>query len=231
MRDHKPSNSAKNLRKSDPERAETINKILSREYPDARCELDFHNPLELLVATVLSAQCTDARVNQVTPALFAKYPNAAAYAQADPTQLEEILRPLGFQRAKTKHLLGIGEGLVAHFGGEVPRGLKELTSLPGVGRKTALVVRGNAFGLPGLTVDTHFQRLVTRLGLTEKTTPVAIEKDIAAQLPEEEWTMFSHRLIFHGRAVCRARGPRCGDCVLAHLCPAAAEYGKSAPAQ
>ncbi|MGV0326488.1 endonuclease III [Corynebacterium confusum] len=231
MRDHKPSKSAKNLCKSDPQRTETINKILSREYPDARCELDFRNPLELLVATVLSAQCTDARVNQVTPSLFAKYPNAAAYAQADPAQLEEILRPLGFQRAKTKHLLGIGEGLLAHFGGEVPRGIKELTSLPGVGRKTALVVRGNAFGLPGLTVDTHFQRLVTRLGLTEKTTPVAIEKDIAGQLPEGEWTMFSHRLIFHGRAVCRARGPRCGDCVLAHLCPAAAEYGKSAPAQ
>ena len=231
MRDHKPSKSAKNLCKSDPQRTETINKILSREYPDARCELDFRNPLELLVATVLSAQCTDARVNQVTPSLFAKYPNAAAYAQADPAQLEEILRPLGFQRAKTKHLLGIGEGLLAHFGGEVPRGIKELTSLPGVGRKTALVVRGNAFGLPGLTVDTHFQRLVTRLGLTEKTTPVAIEKDIAGQLPEGEWTMFSHRLIFHGRAVCRVRGPRCGDCVLAHLCPAAAEYGKSAPAQ
>lgn len=203
-------------------RASRINELLATEYPDAECELDFRNPLELLVATVLSAQCTDARVNQVTPELFKKYPSAAHYAAAQRTVLEAILRPLGFQRVKAGHLLGIGEKIMADFDGQVPTGIKELTSLPGVGRKTALVVRGNAFGLPGITVDTHFGRLMQRMALSESKTPLQIEKDIAQLLPEEEWTMFSHRIIFHGRRVCHARSPQCGACVVRHLCPTGA---------
>ena len=202
-------------------RAPEINRRLAQEYPDARCALDYDSPLQLLVATVLSAQCTDERVNSVTPELFARYPEAADYASAQRSDLESILRPLGFQRAKTGHLLGIGEKLVADFEGQVPRTVKELTSLPGVGRKTALVVLGNAFGIPGLTVDTHFGRLMQRLGLTGEKTPVKIERDIAKLVPEEEWTMFSHRVIFHGRQVCHARTPECDACVLREMCPAA----------
>ena len=202
-------------------RAPEINRRLAQEYPDARCALDYDSPLQLLVATVLSAQCTDERVNSVTPELFARYPEAADYASAQRSDLESILRPLGFQRAKAGHLLGIGEKLVADFQGEVPRTVKELTSLPGVGRKTALVVLGNAFGIPGLTVDTHFGRLMQRLGLTGEKTPVKIERDIAELVPEEEWTMFSHRVIFHGRQVCHARTPECDACVLRDMCPAA----------
>ena len=202
-------------------RAPEINRRLAQEYPDARCALDYDSPLQLLVATVLSAQCTDERVNSVTPELFARYPEAADYASAQRSDLESILRPLGFQRAKAGHLLGIGEKLVADFQGEVPRTVKELTSLPGVGRKTALVVLGNAFGIPGLTVDTHFGRLMQRLGLTGEKTPVKIERDIAQLVPEEEWTMFSHRVIFHGRQVCHARTPECEACVLRDMCPAA----------
>ena len=202
-------------------RAPEINKRLAQEYPDARCALDYDSPLQLLIATVLSAQCTDERVNSVTPELFSRYPEAADYAAAQRSELERILRPLGFQRAKAGHLLGIGEKLVADYAGEVPRTVKELTSLPGVGRKTALVVLGNAFGIPGLTVDTHFSRLMQRLGLTGETTPLKIERDIAKLLPEEEWTMFSHRVIFHGRQVCHARTPECGAYVLRDMCPAA----------
>lgn len=202
-------------------RAPEVNRRLAQEYPDARCALDYDSPLQLLIATVLSAQCTDERVNSVTPELFARYPEAADYASAQRSDLESILRPLGFQRAKAGHLLGIGEKLVADFQGEVPRTVKELTSLPGVGRKTALVVLGNAFGIPGLTVDTHFGRLMQRLGLTGETTPVKIERDIAKLVPEEEWTMFSHRVIFHGRQVCHARTPECDACVLRDMCPAA----------
>ena len=202
-------------------RAPEVNRRLAQEYPDARCALDYDSPLQLLIATVLSAQCTDERVNSVTPELFARYPEAADYASAQRSDLESILRPLGFQRAKAGHLLGIGEKLVADFQGEVPRTVKELTSLPGVGRKTALVVLGNAFGIPGLTVDTHFSRLMQRLGLTGEKTPVKIERDIAKLVPEEEWTMFSHRVIFHGRQVCHARTPECGACVLRNMCPAA----------
>lgn len=202
-------------------RAPEINRRLAQEYPDARCALDYESPLQLLIATVLSAQCTDERVNSVTPELFARYPEAADYASAQRSDLESILRPLGFQRAKAGHLLGIGEKLVADFQGEVPRTVKELTSLPGVGRKTALVVLGNAFGIPGLTVDTHFGRLMQRLGLTGEKTPVKIERDIAKLVPEEEWTMFSHRVIFHGRQVCHARTPECDACVLRDMCPAA----------
>lgn len=202
-------------------RAPEVSRRLAQEYPDARCALDYESPLQLLIATVLSAQCTDERVNSVTPELFARYPEAADYAAAQRSDLESILRPLGFQRAKAGHLLGIGEKLVADFQGEVPRTVKELTSLPGVGRKTALVVLGNAFGIPGLTVDTHFGRLMQRLGLTGETTPVKIERDIAKLVPEEEWTMFSHRVIFHGRQVCHARTPKCDACVLWGMCPAA----------
>ncbi len=202
-------------------RAPEVNRRLAQEYPDARCALDYDSPLQLLVATVLSAQCTDERVNSVTPELFARYPEAADYAAAQRSDLESILRPLGFQRAKAGHLLGIGEKLVADFEGQVPRTVKELTSLPGVGRKTALVVLGNAFGIPGLTVDTHFGRLMQRLGLTGEKTPVKIERDIAQLVPEEEWTMFSHRVIFHGRQVCHARTPECDACVLWDMCPAA----------
>ena len=202
-------------------RAPEVNRRLAQEYPDARCALDYDSPLQLLIATVLSAQCTDERVNSVTPELFARYPEAADYAAAQRSDLERILRPLGFQRAKAGHLLGIGEKLVADFQGEVPRTVKELTSLPGVGRKTALVVLGNAFGIPGLTVDTHFGRLMQRLGLTGVKTPVKIERDIAKLVPEEEWTMFSHRVIFHGRQVCHARTPECDACVLRDMCPAA----------
>ena len=194
---------------------------MAREHPDAQCELDFDSPLQLLVATVLSAQCTDARVNSVTPELFRTYPTAADYAAARREDLEAILRPLGFQRAKAGHLMGIGERLVSEFDGEVPQTVKELTSLPGVGRKTALVVLGDAFGVPGLTVDTHFSRLMQRLELTGEKTPVKIERDIAKLIAEEEWTMFSHRVIFHGRRVCHARNPECGDCVVRDLCPAA----------
>ena len=202
-------------------RAPEVNRRLAQECPDARCALDYESPLQLLIATVLSAQCTDERVNSVTPELFARYPEAADYAAAQRSDLESILRPLGFQRAKAGHLLGIGEKLVADFQGEVPRTVKELTSLPGVGRKTALVVLGNAFGIPGLTVDTHFGRLMQRLGLTGESTPVKIERDIAKLVPEEEWTMFSHRVIFHGRQVCHARTPECDACVLWDMCPAA----------
>ena len=202
-------------------RAPEINRRLAQEYPDARCALDYDSPLQLLIATVLSAQCTDERVNSVTPELFSRYPEAADYAAAQRSELERILRPLGFQRAKAGHLLGIGEKLVADYAGEVPRTVKELTSLPGVGRKTALVVLGNAFGIPGLTVDTHFGRLMQRLGLTGEKTPVKIERDIAKLVPEEEWTMFSHRVIFHGRQVCHARTPECDACVLRDMCPAA----------
>ena len=202
-------------------RAPEVNRRLAQEYPDARCALDYDSPLQLLIATVLSAQCTDERVNSVTPELFARYPETADYAAAQRSDLESILRPLGFQRAKAGHLLGIGEKLVADFQGEVPRTVKELTSLPGVGRKTALVVLGNAFGIPGLTVDTHFGRLMQRLGLTGEKTPVKIERYIAKLVPEEEWTMFSHRVIFHGRQVCHARTPECEACVLRDMCPAA----------
>lgn len=204
-------------------RAPEVNRRLAQEYPDARCALDYESPLQLLIATVLSAQCTDERVNSVTPELFARYPEAADYAAAQRSDLESILRPLGFQRAKAGHLLGIGEKLVADFQGEVPRTVKELTSLPGVGRKTALVVLGNAFGIPGLTVDTHFGRLMQRLGLTGESTPVKIERDIAQLVLEEEWTVFSHRVIFHGRQVCHARTPECDACVLWDMCPAARE--------
>lgn len=203
------------------ERAAQVNALLAEEYPDAHCELHHEGPLQLLVATVLSAQCTDARVNLVTPALFARYPSAADYAVAAPEDVEEIIRSTGFFRSKAAAITGIGRVLVERHGGEVPGRLEDLVTLPGVGRKTANVVLGNAFGVPGLTVDTHVGRLARRLGWTRSTDPVEVEADLAALFPPEEWTMLSHRLIFHGRRTCFARKPACGRCPIAHLCPSA----------
>lgn len=200
-------------------RARRINRTLAEAFPDAHAELDFSNALELLVATVLSAQTTDARVNMVTPELFAKYPTAEAYAHANQGDIEAIIRSAGFYRSKAKNLIGLGQKLVADYGGEVPEALEDLVTLPGVGRKTAHVVRGNAFGLPGLTVDTHFQRLTKRLMLTEDTDPVKIEHAVAELIEPAEWTMFSHRIIFQGRRVCHARKPACGVCPIAFDCP------------
>lgn len=200
-------------------RARRINRQLAEEYPDAHCELDFADAFQLTVATVLSAQTTDVRVNQVTPELFRRFPTPASLAAADTAELEEILRPLGFFRAKAKSLLGLGEALMARFDGEVPRDLDDLVSLSGVGRKTALVVRGNAFGLPGLAVDTHVSRLAQRLILTDSTDVLRIEHDLTERIEKKEWTMFSHRMIFHGRRVCHARRPACAECVIARDCP------------
>ena len=202
-------------------RARRTNRLLAEVHPDARCELDFRTPLELLVATVLSAQTTDVRVNQVTPALFARFPDAAAYAGADVEEVEAIIRPTGFHRAKAKALVGIGAALCERFGGAVPNRQADLVSLPGVGRKTANVVLGDAFGVPGLTIDTHVGRLARRLGWTTQEDPVKVEADVAALIERREWTLVSHRLIFHGRRVCHARRPACGDCAIAHLCPSA----------
>ncbi|MDA0633617.1 endonuclease III [Nonomuraea sp. MCN248] len=200
-------------------RARKMNRILAETYPDAHCELDFTNSFELLVATVLSAQTTDVRVNLTTPALFAKYPTPDDMAAADPEDLEAIIKPTGFFRAKTRSLIGLATGLRDRFGGEVPRRMDDLVTLPGVGRKTANVVLGNAFGVPGLTVDTHFQRLVRRFGWTGETDPVKIELVVGELIPKREWTVFSHRVIWHGRRICHARRPACGVCPLAALCP------------
>jgi len=188
-------------------------------HPDAHCELDFTTPLELAVATILSAQCTDKRVNEVTPALFARYPTAADYAGADRDELEALIRPTGFFRNKATSLIGLGAALVERHGGEVPGRLEDLVQLPGIGRKTANVVLGNAFDVPGLTVDTHFGRLVRRFGWTDLEDPVKVEAVVADLLPKADWTMFSHRVIFHGRRVCHARKPACGACGVAALCP------------
>ncbi|MFJ7258867.1 endonuclease III [Streptomyces globosus] len=204
-------------------RARRINRELADVYPYAHPELDFRNPFELLVATVLSAQTTDLRVNQTTPALFAAYPTPEDMAAAVPEELEELIRPTGFFRMKAKSLLGLSAALRDRFGGEVPGRLEDLVTLPGVGRKTANVVLGNAFGVPGLTVDTHFQRLVLRWKWTEQKEPEKIEAEIAAIFPRSEWTMLSHRIIFHGRRICHARKPACGACPIAPLCPA---YGE-----
>jgi endonuclease III len=192
-------------------------------YPDAHCELDFTSPLELVVATILSAQCTDRRVNAVTPVLFARFKTAQDYAAADRGELEKIIQSTGFFRAKANSLIGLGEALCDRFGGEVPDTLDELVTLPGVGRKTANVVLGNTFGKPALTVDTHFARLARRFGWTTQTDPDKIEKDVGALLPRSEWTMASHRLIWHGRRVCHSRTPACGACGIARLCPSFGE--------
>ena len=196
-----------------------MNRVLAETHPDARCELDFADPFQLLVATVLSAQCTDKRVNLTTPALFARYPDAAALAAADRMELEELIRPTGFFRAKAGSLLGLSAGLVERYDGRVPGRMADLVTLPGAGRKTANVVLGHAFGVPGLTVDTHFGRLVRRFGWTEEEDPVKVETVVAGLLPKAEWTLFSDRVIFHGRRVCHARTPACGACPLARWCP------------
>ncbi len=200
-------------------RARRTARDLAVLHPDAHCELDFTTPLELAVATILSAQCTDKRVNEVTPALFRRYPSAEAYAGADREELEALIRPTGFFRNKAGSLIGLGAALVDRHGGEVPGRLEDLVQLPGIGRKTANVVLGNAFGVPGLTVDTHFGRLVRRFGWTELEDPVKVEAVVADLLPKAEWTMFSHRVIFHGRRVCHSRTPACGACGVAALCP------------
>jgi endonuclease III len=200
-------------------RARRINRELAELYPDAHCELNYTNPLELLVATILSAQTTDRGVNLVTPVLFAKYRTAADYAAADRAEVEQIVQSTGFFRAKTTSLLGLGQALCDRFGGEVPGRLKDLVTLPGVGRKTANVVLGNAFAVPGITVDTHFARLSGRFGWTQQDDPVKIEHEVGGLVPKSEWTMLSHRLIWHGRRVCHARKPACGACGIAALCP------------
>ncbi|WP_344264304.1 endonuclease III [Streptomyces sodiiphilus] len=204
-------------------RARKINRELAEVYYYAHPELDFENPFELLVATVLSAQTTDLRVNQTTPALFAAYPTPGDMAAADPERLEELIRPTGFFRNKTKSLVGLSTAIRDTFGGEVPGRLEDLVSLPGVGRKTAHVVLGNAFGRPGITVDTHFGRLVRRWKWTEQTDPDKVEAEIAGIFPKKDWTMLSHRVIFHGRRICHSRKPACGACPIAHLCPS---YGE-----
>jgi endonuclease-3 len=196
-----------------------MKRCLDDIYPGAHCELDFTTPLELVVAVVLSAQTTDVRVNQVTPALFARYRTAADYAGANRVELEEFLRPTGFYRNKATSVMGLGAKLVEDYGGEVPGKLEELVKLPGVGRKTANVVLGDAFGVPGITVDTHFGRLVRRWGWTDLEDPVKVEHAIGELIPAKEWTLLSHRVIFHGRRVCHARKPACGACPLAKDCP------------
>ncbi|MFI2740182.1 endonuclease III [Streptomyces sp. NPDC018711] len=229
----KPSKSAapaKTAKPAKPEsrlamvrRARRINRELAEVYPYAHPELDFRNSFELLVATVLSAQTTDLRVNQTTPALFAKYPTPEDLAAAVPEEVEELIRPTGFFRAKTKSIMGLAAALRDDFGGEVPGRLEDLVKLPGVGRKTAFVVLGNAFGVPGITVDTHFMRLARRWRWTESDDPVKIEAEVAEIFPKSEWTMLSHRVIFHGRRICHARKPACGACPITHLCPS---YGE-----
>ncbi|MCU0260089.1 MAG: endonuclease III [Ilumatobacteraceae bacterium] len=200
-------------------RAREVAARLAVEYPGAECELHHTSPFQLLAATILSAQCTDARVNMVTPALFARYPDPAALAAADPRELEEIIRSTGFYQSKAKNLIGMAQGLLDRFGGEVPTALDDLVTLPGVGRKTGNVVRSVAFDLPGLPVDTHVGRLARRLGLTEHDDPVKVEHELGSFLPAHERGRFSLRLILHGRRVCDARRPRCEDCVLEDLCP------------
>jgi endonuclease-3 len=192
---------------------------LAATHPDAHTELDFTTPLELLVATILSAQSTDKGVNLVTPRVFARYPTAAAYATADRAEMEDMIRTTGFFRNKTTALIGLGEALVARFDGEVPPRLDDLVSLPGIGRKTANVVLGNAFGIPGITVDTHFGRLVRRWEWTAEQDPVKVEHAVGALFERRDWTMLSHRVVFHGRRVCHARRPACGACTLAKMCP------------
>jgi len=200
-------------------RARRMHRALIEAHPDAHCELNFSTPLELAVATILSAQCTDKRVNEVTPKLFARYPTAADYAAADRAELEELIRPTGFYRNKADSLIKLGQALVDRHGGEIPNRLEDLVALPGMGRKTANVILGNAFGIPGITVDTHFSRLVRRWGWTSEQDPVKIEFAVAELFPKRDWTMLSHRVIFHGRRVCHARKPACGACTLTRWCP------------
>lgn len=200
-------------------RARRMHKLLALAHPDAHCELDFTSPLELAVATILSAQSTDRRVNLTTPVLFACFRQATDYAAADRAELEGLIRSTGFFRAKTASLIGLGSALVERYDGAVPDRLQDLVSLPGIGRKTANVILGNAFGIPGITVDTHVGRLARRFRWTEENDPVKVEFALAAIFPRSDWTMLSHRMIFHGRRVCHARRPACGACAVARLCP------------
>ena len=205
-----------------PPTAPEIISLLKQTYPDARCALEYRDPYELLCATILSAQCTDVRVNQVTPALFARYPTAFDLARAQPADVQEIIKPTGFFRNKARSLIGMAQAVVADHGGEIPRTMEELRKLPGVGRKTANVILGNAYEInEGVTVDTHVTRLSGRLGLSRQTDPVKIEEDLMRLYPREDWGILSHLLIFHGRQVCIARRPKCWECVLMHLCPSA----------
>lgn len=199
--------------------AQAIYRILSKTYPNIRCELDFENPLQLLVAVVLSAQCTDKRVNQITPALFKKYKNAKAYAKAPLPEIEELVFSAGFYHAKARHIKGLAIKLVEEFDSEVPATLEELITLPGVGRKTANVVLGHAFDIPGITVDTHFGRLSRRFGWTTSQDPVKVEYEVGELIPQKEWTNLSQRMIWHGRRICHSRKPACGACPLAKRCP------------
>ena len=224
----KPSQKAPPLKvapRSKTARREVARVVLERlllEYPDAHCELDHDDAFQLLCATILSAQCTDARVNLVTPALFARFPDAAALADADPTDVEDIIRSAGFFRAKTKSLIGMSKSLEGEFGGAVPESIEELTTLSGVGRKTANVILGNAFDRnEGIVVDTHVQRLSRRLGLTRLADAVGIEQELMQLFPQQHWAMLSHLLIWHGRRVCFARRPACEVCVLNDVCPSA----------
>jgi len=200
-------------------RALRIHRRLARAYPDADCALHYENPFQLLIATILSAQCTDKMVNAVTPALFARYPDARAMSQADPAEVEALIRPTGFFRQKAKSLVGASSDLVEKFGGQVPSTLEELITLRGAARKTANVVLGNAFDVPGLTVDTHMKRVHQRLGLTRHDDPVKIERDLMELIPRKEWTRYSHRVIHHGRQCCDARKPQCERCPLRSDCP------------
>ncbi len=204
-------------------RARRIDRMLAETYPDARCELDFDNPFELLVVTVLSAQTTDRRVNAVRPTLFAAYPTPAAMAAADRAHLEQILGPLGFFRAKTESVLKLSAAIMERYDGQVPPRLADLVTLPGVGRKTANVVLGNAFDIPGITVDTHFGRLVRRFRWSDESDPVKVEHAVGALFHKRDWTMLSHHLIWHGRRICHAKKPACGACPIARLCPS---YGE-----
>ena len=202
------------------ERAEQIYDLLWEEYPDAQCALEHRDPYQLSVATILSAQCTDERVNMVTPALFEAYPSVEELADARPEELEEMIRSTGFFRNKAKSLIGMATGVSEKHGGELPRSMDELVKLPGMGRKTANVVLGNAFGIDeGVVVDTHVKRLSGLMGLSGEKTPEKIEQDLMGIFPRERWTMLSHLLIFHGRQICKARKPRCEACAVSHLCP------------
>ena len=200
-------------------KAKALYRGLCKTYPEIYCELNFQNPLQLVIATVLSAQCTDKRVNQVTAKLFKKYKNVRAYAKAPIEEIEEIIYPTGFYHAKARHIKGLTEKIINDFGGEVPSTLDELITLPGVGRKTANVVLGHAFDTPGITVDTHFGRLSRRFEWTQSLDPVKVEHEVGQLIPQAEWTNLSQRIIWHGRRVCHSRKPACGACTLAKICP------------
>jgi endonuclease-3 len=209
------------MKTSDPvrTRARRIIRLLAKLYPDARCALHYENPLQLLIATILSAQCTDARVNLVTPGLFARYLNAKAFATADTRELETAIQSTGFFRNKARNIQECCKQLVHEYAGQVPATMEQLNKLPGIGRKTANVILGSAYDIPGITVDTHVGRLSRRMGLTTETDPEKVERDLMRLIPKKEWTLFSHRMIYHGRQVCHARKPKCAGCALHKVCP------------